>query len=280
MIVVKLMGGHSNQMFQYAMARSLSIRYNTSLQLDLSWFDNISDNDTPRVYELGTYNINEKIFYPTFLFRLLRKIGYIRHYTEPHFHFDPTLESLGPNIYIEGYFQSWKYFMGIRNVILKDFSYKSVPQGANKKILDTIKADPNSVSLHIRRGDYVTNKDASSFHGLKDMEYYTAALNVIKKKIKKPNVYVISNDPKWCKKNLDLGVPTTIIDNNDDVTGGAEDMRLMRACRHNIMANSSFSWWGAWLNENSDKIVVAPKQWFNDPSIDTSDLIPEDWVRL
>lgn len=280
MIIVKLMGGHSNQMFQYAAARSLAIKHNTKLKMDLSWFDSIAPGDTSRVYELGTYNIQESYYAPSLSFKLLSKIGYIKRYSEPHFHYDPKINEVGSNMYIEGYFQSWKYFSEIRDVIIRDFSFKNEAQGANRAVLKRIKADPYAVSLHIRRGDYVTNESASSFHGLKDMDYYSTALKEIKKKVKKPNVYVISNDPKWCKKNLDLGVPTTIIDNNDDITGGAEDMRLMRACKHNIMANSSFSWWGAWLNENPDKIVIAPKQWFNDPTVDTSDLIPEEWIRL
>lgn len=280
MIIIRLMGGHSNQMFQYAVGRHIAKKYNTNLKLDVSWFDNIADGDTPRVYELGTYAIDENFYVPTLWSKLLTKVGRIKHYTESGFVYDHFVENLGPYAYLEGYFQSWKYFNDIRDTIITDFSYKEEPRGANKLVLNKILNDDNSVSLHIRRGDYVTNKNTSNFHGLKDMDYYKAALKEIKRKVKNPNVYVISNDPKWCKKNLDLGVPTTIIDNNNDVTGGAEDMRLMRACRHNIMANSSFSWWGAWLNENPDKIVIAPQQWFNDPSIDTSDLIPEGWIRL
>lgn len=280
MIIVKLMGGHSNQMFQYATARQLALQSKTSLKLDLSWFDSISENDTTRVYELDAYTIEEHIYTPTFLSRILHKLGYITYYHEPSFSYSSAIKELGPNVHLEGYFQSWKYFDEIRDTIVSDFSYRQQPNDANAKLLKTIQNDPRAVSLHIRRGDYVTNSNANSFHGLKDIKYYKAALKEIKKHIKSPNLYVISNDPEWCRKNLDLGVPTIIVDNNTGEKSGAEDMRLMRACKHNILANSSFSWWGAWLNENPDKIVVAPKQWFNDESIDTSDLIPESWIRL
>lgn len=280
MIVVKLLGGHSNQMFQYAVGRSLSLRHNVPLRLDKSWFANIDERDTHREYELGGYNIQARGYEPGILFKLGQRLGYIQTYNEHQFNFDPKVFELGPNAYLQGYFQSEKYFKQIRNQLLEDFTYINPPSPANAKLLQEIQADQQSVSLHIRRGDYVNNKHANAAHGVKDIAYYESALKMIKKQVKDPHLYVISNDPLWCKNNLKLKAEMEFVDNNDDITGGAEDMRLMRACRHNIMANSSFSWWGAWLNENPDKIVIAPKKWFNTTDKDVSDLIPKGWYKI
>lgn len=280
MIVVKLMGGHSNQLFQYAVGRSLSIKNNTDLLLDLSWFDNMDGVESPRHYELGAYTIHEKFYKPSAISQLKFKLGVIKKYNEQHFNFNPDVLELGANAYLEGYFQTEKYFKDIRPTLLKDLSYKKPPSTKNKDLLVKIQRDPNAVSLHIRRGDYVSSKVHNAFHGVKELEYYHEAIKEIKKTVEKPTLYVISNDPEWCKKNLNFKEKMVIVDNNDDITGGSEDMRLMRTCKHNILANSSFSWWGAWLNENPSKIVIAPKEWFNDKSIDTSDLIPSSWIRL
>lgn len=280
MIVVQLKGGHSNQMFQYAAARSLAHRNKTDLQIDLIWYADTSKYDSPRQYELGSYTIQEHLYRPNIVTTITSRLHRTQHYTEPSYTYDSAFENLGANTYIEGDFQSEKYFLSIRPLLLQDFSYKNEPSKSNKALLKKINADPQAVSLHIRRGDYANNKNVNIIHGLKDIAYYKTALKELKKKVKNPNLYVISNDPAWCKKNLQLDAPMYFVDNNDDLTGGAEDMRLMRACKHNIMANSSFSWWGAWLNENPDKIVIAPKVWFQDESISTQDLIPKSWIRL
>jgi len=279
-IIVRLAGGLGNQMFQYAAGKQLAVKHNTILKLDLSWFENIDTDDTSRHYELGAYRVDENFYIKTLLSRAQMKTGYIKHYIEPHYQYDPSIESLGPKAYLEGYFQSWKYFSGIDSVITHDFSHKNEPNGENSKIQELILSDLYSVSLHIRRGDYATDKKTNSFHGVKDLGYYMAALKKVKKVSKKTNVYVFSNDQEWCRKHLRLGVPTVIIDENNDEFGGAEDMRLMRSCRHNIVANSSFSWWGAWLNQYPDKMIVAQKQWFNTSAVNTTDLVPPGWILL
>jgi hypothetical protein len=274
------MGGHSNQMFQYATAKSLAFKKNAKLRMDLSWFYSIAPEYTPRVYELGTYNLKQEFGKPGIVFKLKNKLGSARYYNEKSFAYDPDVFNLPKDAYLTGYFQSEKYFKDIRSQLLSDFSFKLPAKGKNATLLKKIQQDESSVSLHIRRGDYVSNPNANQHHGVKGIEYYKKALIHIKKTVKTPTLYVISNDPAWCKENLKLDAKMVFVDNNDDVTGGAEDMRLMRACRHNIMANSSFSWWGAWLNENPDKIVIAPKKWFNNPEQDTSDLLPDEWVKL
>jgi hypothetical protein len=134
-----------------------------------------------------------------------------------------------------------------------------------------------SVAVHVRRGDYVSNEAASKTHGLTGVDYYRAAVEQISKKVVRPNLYVFSDDPNWCKDNLAFKQATTYVAHNSD---GAEDLRLMRLCRHNIIANSSFSWWGAWLNENPAKQVIAPQTWFADSIHNTKDLIPSTWQKI
>lgn len=280
-IIVKLTGGHSNQMFQYAAGRSLAARHGVKLMLDISWYPEhalTSPGDAPRVYELGGYKIQENIYKRTLAQRAINKLNPIQYYIEKKFTYNQKIIELGPNTHLEGHFQSYKYFEDVQDQIRDEFTLVKPATGKNKKLIEKIMKDPNAVSLHIRRGDYATNHNET--HGLVPMTYYQAAIKEIKKTIANPTIYVITNDPEWCRKNLKLPATIYIIDNNDDITGGAEDMRLMRACKHNIMANSSFSWWGSWLNPNPDKIVIAPKKWFNDPGINTRDLLPKEWIQL
>ena len=196
---------------------------------------------------------------------------------EHHFHYDKNFVKISKNTILNGYFQSEKYFNDIREILLKDLYWIKKKEGRNKEILEQIQQDSSSVSMHVRRGDYVSNENAAKFHGLTGVDYYKAAVKELTKHFKMANLYVFSDDPEWCKKNLKFTQQTTYISHNTD---GSEDMRLMKTCRHNIIANSSFSWWGAWLNENPNKIVIAPKQWFSHPESNTKDVIPESWQKL
>lgn len=277
MIIVQLMGGHSNQMFQYATARSLAIQHNTKLLLSMEWFKHMEGVKSPRVFELDGYNIIDTVYKPTITKRLINRATGLVYYEEKNALYDPSLSKLGSNVYLHGNFQSEKYFKDIRPTLLQDFSYKELPSKKNAQLLKEIEAHPQAVSLHIRRGDYVQDAKVSQVHGMAELDYYVKALKHLKKTVKNPKLYVISNDVEWCKQNLKFDAEMVIVDNNNT---GAEDMRLMRACKHNILANSSFSWWGAWLNENPDKIIIAPKKWYNDTSISTADLIPDNWVKL
>jgi hypothetical protein len=280
-IIVKLSGGHSNQMFQYAAGRSLAARHGVKLMLDITWFPEharMSPEDAPRVYELGSYNLQADIYKRSIPQRAFNRLHPLQFYVEKDFKYDREFNKLGAYTHLEGHFQFYKYFEDVKEQIREEFTLTKPATGKNKKILDTITNDPNAVSLHIRRGDYATNHYDT--HGLVPLSYYREALKLIQQTVPEPNVYVITNDPKWCREYLKLPAKLHIIANNDDVTGGAEDMRLMRACKHNIMANSSFSWWGAWLNPNSSKIVIAPKKWFKDPSLSTKGLLPKEWIQL
>jgi len=290
MIVVKLQGGLGNQMFQYAAAKRLAIQHNTDVILDLRWFDEIPETDTKRWYELDCFNITKKEFKPedyrVISMGLGRKIKLkmsikalgkkkLLSFEAPDNSFEQKVLSLPNNIYLDGWFSSEKYFADIRDVLLADFSFKSKPSVKSEQIRKQIQGS-ESVSVHVRRGDYISNKYASKWHGLTGLDYYNSAVKIVNNKIKNPELFVFSDDPDWCKANLKFKFPTTYVSHN---TKGSEDLRLMVACKHNIITNSTFSWWGAWLNQNPDKVVVAPKKWLNDPSENTEDVIPESWLK-
>lgn len=283
MIVIKLIGGLGNQMFQYAVGRSLAEIHHTTLALDTT----DSQQLQARPFDLGKLNARFEIAGPDIVKvtqgnrwqRLFKRIipGRWKLYFEKHFHFDPVVLKSPDQTYLVGFWQSEQYFATYRNLLLKELSPKNPLSGLNLELSGQI-AKTVAVSLHIRRGDYVTNSQANQFHGIMPLDYYDAALKYLKSKIPLFEVFVFSDDPKWVQENLKTEFKTHYVTHNQDKN--EEDIRMMSLCHHNIIANSSFSWWGAWLNENPNKIVIAPKNWFKDTSKDTKDLIPLDWIRL
>lgn len=297
MIIVKLMGGLGNQMFQYAAARRLAIRNNSELKLDLSILKNRQDGTTSRVYELKHLNIKATIATPLavaeftgeyknrFQVNLVRlrqifglAVSHPNVYVERHFHFDPAVQDAPDNSYMEGYRQSEKYFNDIGDIVRNEFTVITVQDEWNRQLAEEIKAT-ESVSIHVRRGDFVSDKVTREFHGVCSLKYYQSAIDRITSHIRSPHLYIFSDDPSWAKENLKLSNPATFMDHNGP-DKGYEDLRLMGLCRHHIIANSSFSWWGAWLGTHPSKVVIAPMRWFNDESINTSDLLPETWIRM
>lgn len=293
MIIVKLIGGLGNQMFQYSCGRFLANKHNTELKLDISGFDE-QTNGTPRKYELGLFNIKagfatenyiefckktRKNKLPRVLRKILKQPKIIQgEYTQCFYHYNEDVAKLPDNVYLDGYWQSEKYFKPIENVIKQEFSLNHDISEENKKFLALIKSC-NAVSLHIRRGDYVKDNNINNVHGTCSLDYYYNAINYIARKTQNPHFFLFSDDIEWVKNNIQINYPVTIIDCNND-SCGYFDMMLMKDCKHNIIANSSFSWWGAWLNSNDNKIVIAPQKWFNNFDADTKDLIPNLWVRL
>lgn len=283
MIIAKLIGGLGNQMFQYAAGRMLAKTHNTELMLDITGYIN-QVGITPREFKLDIFNIQtnianqidiDRLKNSKFLHKFLNKNSYIK---EKHFHFDQNILTLPNNIYLEGYWTSEKYFKNIEQIIRQEFTYTNKPDKVNQELMKQISAC-NSISIHVRRGDYVENERTNQFHGVCGLDYYKTAISYVAQGINNPHFFVFSDDPRWCKKNLHLKYPTTYFTNNLGKKD-YEDMRLMSQCQHNIIANSSFSWWGAWLNQNPSKIVIAPKQWFHDTSIDTKDICPESWISI
>lgn len=282
MIIVKLMGGLGNQMFQYATGYALSKDKNTDLSIDKSWFDNQNGVARKATYELDLLNVSANSIDYSDLTVLKRK-PYIKKladlevvgYDERSLAYDKYIYRLGSNIYLNGYWQTEKYFNHHREEILREFMVTAVISPKAKEWESKI-VNSNSISLHIRRGDYATNVHTNAVHGLMPLDYYYNSIDYLKNKIESPKAYVFSDDPNWCKENLKLPIDCEFVQD----TSGIEDMYLMSKCKHNIIANSSFSWWGAWLNQNDSKIVIAPKKWFNDTSIISKDIVPESWQRI
>ena len=221
-------------------------------------------------------------FFEKLKYRLLRQN--IPSYRKPElyekqlFNFDSDVLKATANAYLTGYWQSYKFFESIRSALLNDFEFSETPAKIQYEFIDKIHQQ-NSVSVHIRRGDYVSNPEYTKIHGVCSTDYYHRAIEYICSKVENPAFYFFSDDMDWVKKNITV--------NNDCVyvtgTPAGKDfyeMYLMSICKHNIIANSSFSWWGAWLNKNTEKIVIAPKLWMADPTIDTTDLIPANWIRI
>jgi hypothetical protein len=286
------MGGLGNQMFQYAAAKALSHYHNLPIKVDLSFLKDTSlkADVTQRVFELEcftakiefTSNGEIEVFdkSPLVKERFLELLGVRRKgiYLEKSFNFDTGFYSIRPNSLLVGYWQSEKYFAQFRSLILEEFSWRNPLVGLNSEAYERI-INSNAVSIHIRRGDYVTNSSAKEYHGICEIEYYRSAMALIESKVDYPKYFVFSDDLAAAKAVLGDIDGAEFIDWNS-FGDSFQDMRLMSCCKHNIIANSSFSWWGAWLNNNPKKIVVAPKKWFNKSDIDTSDLIPESWKLL
>ncbi len=271
MIIIKLIGGLGNQMFQYAAGRRVAHVNKTNLKLDTTWFQN-TEGAIRRDYLLNIFNIEE-------VFATREEINKLKSENQSlWFRFYKKFSKIDDNVYLEGYCQGERYFKDIENIIRKDFTFKDSPDKVNQKMINRIKSC-DSVSIHVRRGDYIFDEKTNRFHGVCDVGYYLKTVDLIAKKVRNPHFFVFSDDPTWAKQNLRLKFPCIYVDHN---TGKKdyEDMRLMSNCKHNIIANSSFSWWGAWLNQNPNKIVIAPKKWFRDKSIITRDLIPQSWIKI
>ena len=285
MIIVKIIGGLGNQMFSYAFAKAMESRGNR-VKIDISGYKTYKLHE----YQLDKFNIdlpvsteseNNSLFGKTFFNKIMRRIGldFSKRIKEKNLFFKKNFLEVTNETYFEGYFQSEKYFKDIRNIIRTQFSIKpSISSYTNdlKKIIIDSNA---SCSLHIRRGDYVDAKNIST-HGICGSEYYENAVKYLEKKFGVLNYFIFSDDLEWCKNNLKLD--NAVFVDSKEKRIAHEDIYLMSLCNHNVIANSSFSWWGAWLNSNKDKVVIAPKAWFSNGELQkqTKDIIPNSWIKL
>lgn len=291
MVVVRLIGGLGNQFFQYAVGRHLAEIHRTVLKIDISGFEAYKD----REYSLWPFNIQEHLASPDEVAALtVRKQGIMEsvvtrvlrrpsepaptHIREKHFHFDPDILNLPDSVYLDGYWQSEKYFADIADIIRQEFTVKT-PQKGKDKDLAELMASCESVSLHIRRGDFVSDSHTNQVHGTCDLDYYRRCVENFTPTVKHPRFFIFSDEPEWARDNLRLPYPTTLVAHNG-ADKNYEDMRLMSQCKHHIIANSSFSWWGAWLNPIEDKLVFAPKRWFTRDNRNLHDLIPNQWIKV
>ena len=289
MIVMRLKGGLGNQLFQYALGRALSLSKNTTLQLDTSSFK----SDTLREYRLDAFNIaastsDQLPFFATdgrakhfnTLIQGIRGLFFKPYQIikEKSFSFDPSVLECSDHAYLDGFWQSEQYFASFAQDIRKDLSLKMPLQGDLKDLAEQISL-ANAVSLHVRRGDYVSNPTTTAYHGVCSAQWYEEAAKIMEEKVSQPTFFVFSDDYEWAKENLRFNSPAVFIAPSPD---GQEcnDMHVMSLCKHHIIANSSFSWWGAWLNPSPSKIIIAPKNWFVAGPKNTNDLIPSSWIRI
>jgi hypothetical protein len=258
------------------MGRKLAVIRNCELVLDKSGYQQYKIHN----FELDRFHVDGTCYtkasqFKNWLAKKLSLTSEIPVFKERFFQFDDSALKIDPPIIIDGYWQSEKYFKDIRSTLLKDFTLKKNADKENLSWLELIQERP-SVSLHIRRGDYLTNQHANAFHGTLPLTYYQNAVSKIQQCENELRYFVFSDDPQWVSENLKLDGQAYYISNN--MTQGYEDLRLMKNCKYNVIANSSFSWWGAWLNENPDKKVYAPDRWFKDPTVNTKDVLPQEWI--
>jgi hypothetical protein len=293
MIIVKLMGGLGNQMFQYALGRSLAFERKVPLKLDITWFQ----KQNIRSYQLDRFNTCadiasqedvEKLIKPTLggvrekIYRAIQRLlpYYSRRIVaEKDSRFDShIIDDVTRNAYLVGYWQSEKYFKTIADILHLEFINQNPPIGKNIKLFQMIN-DSNSVCLHVRRGDYLSSPLARQILGVCGVDYYQKCIQIIVDEVTNPLFFVFSDDMEWVKTNLNITYPVIFVDHNS-VNDETEDFRLMKTCKHHIIANSTFSWWAAWLSLYSKKKIFAPQQWFRDDSFDSQDLIPSSWIRI
>jgi len=294
MIIVRLIGGLGNQMFQYALGRHLAYRYKTEFKLDISGLDSSRElpGVTNRNYELKHFRIIEniadkkeieKLCTPVFSANILNKTYklfvpyYKRHYVhEKHAEFDHRILDYCKDCYLDGYWQSENYFIDIENTIRNEFTLKDhLVSGNLPGISEEIKGT-NSVSIHIRRGDYISNPLFNKIYNNLNLGYYQNAINYLKKKTGSLNIFIFSDDKEWVSEWFKI----------DDISykiinySSHEEIYLMSHCKHNIIANSTFSWWGAWLNNNENKVIIAPEKWFKTDKTGNREILPSAWIKL
>ncbi len=267
MVIVRIVGGLGNQMFQYAYAKSLQQK-GYAVKIDISKFRKYKLHGG---YQLDKYKIDLETSTP--LSNFLSKLGLKKNIKEKSLLFNDKFLNISKNEYVKGYFQTEKYFSEIRNVLLNQFVIKQELSESTILYSKEIKQHKNSCSLHIRRGDYVSDKNANNIHGTCDLNYYNEATNLIKNKFENIHFFVFSDDINWTKENITIENVTYI----DHKCIPHEDIYLMSLCKNNITANSSFSWWGAWLNQHKNKTVIAPKKWFIEKK---NEVACEKWIKL
>lgn len=291
MIVARINGGLGNQLFQYATARAAAIRSDQPLILDTREYV----TNPYRRFGLDRFRIDATICSTnsfdgvrlppprkqvlSFVYWQLTTGRRLRYYRERGLTFQPQVNELRGPAYLHGYFQSERYFADAADTLRRELSIKAPPTEENARWLEDIGAT-QSVGVHVRRGDYVTNASASQTHGTCSPEYYlNGARRIIERTGISPTFFVFSDDPDWTQASIRLPGETRFVRHNDD-EHNYEDLRLLTACKHHIIANSSFSWWGAWLAHQAGQIVIAPRSWFRDPQSHDDDIVPATWERM
>lgn len=288
MVIVKIAGGLGNQMFQYAFGKTIALRNNTALKLDISIFEHYEFHE----YMLNHLQIEEnyataeevkmfakhqtrkgrfgKLLNPFFADRT-------KYVEEPKYTFVPEMLNLKNPCYLDGYWQSEKYFKEIESIIRKEFRLRTPLSDYSRDVAERIVNEHNAIALHIRRGDIAHHPRFKIIHGVRPLAYYDAAIDEIRRRTSSPSFFVFSDDIEWARENIKTGSPTEFI--GQGPKKNYEDLELMRLCRHHILSNSTFGWWGSWLSDFSQTgITIAPKQW--NIKFDSKDLLLPHWIVL
>lgn len=279
-------------MFQYACAKAYSLKHRRSLYIDTSFLDNNQlekDGFTPRRYELGVFGLKEPFigeqltrpFRQSSIFKKIKKNSGLRFrkiYVQDQNKGAEQLNEVTPPVLLSGYWQSEQYFIKYEKEIRQIFRFQGVPEiGGLLKEIESV----NAVSVHFRRGDYITNPVAGRVLGVLTKDYYEQTIERIASEVNDPVFYLFSDDVEWVKNNFKIDYKHHIVEATA-TNKNWHDMLMMSKCKHHIIANSSFSWWGAWLNPDPNKIVIAPAQWFADTALNKTsvNITPAEWIRL
>lgn len=292
MVITLLKGGLGNQMFQYAAAKGC-LQKGEDIYLDLTFLEkhNITtDEFTARSLELDIFpHIQSKTLSKFYLnlyngqskiSKKLKKIGLLNHALVLQNSHELVDFSLKKKVtYLDGFFQSEKYFKHIRAGLLNDFKFPELDE-RNELAKQKIIISENATAIHIRRGDYITNKAAAAYHGVLPLSYYEKSLELLSQELNNPiEVFVFTNDVEWVRNNFKIQKSNLNFIEGNVGKDSWKDMALMSFCKHHIIANSSFSWWGAWLSERNGN-VYAPYNWFSDiaDKYSINDFIPKIWT--
>jgi len=290
MLIVKLFQGFGNQMFQYAFARSLAIRYNKVVKCDLSWY---KEHSAHRAFMLDKLNVNyevatDKEIYDIKTCNGRNIIAYkwtqLRNAIAPYYRksviiensntcFDAQLLKTNSNSYIEGYFASENYFIAIADLLKKEFEFKTQPSEINNCKIQEMQ-QRNAVCISIRRGDFLQH----TIHNVCGLDYFYRSIVYLSQRINSPYFYIFSDDNAWVKEHFTIDFPHEFVTHN--YPDFIEDFRLMQVCKHHIIPNSTFSWWAAWLAEQDGSIIIAPQKWLNTDTIDYSNVVPLRWIKI
>jgi hypothetical protein len=291
MIIVKLLGGLGNQMFQYAAGMALAKKYGLDIYLDMSYFNEWYDM-TPRPFELDKFHCDVRYATPEEIGRIVRR-GRLRRTADSILQNQKVLikENGQPaaiqsgkklSVYLDGYWQSENYFKEFEADIRNCFRFRDLFSARTKGLASEIKANRNSVSVHIRRGDYLASEAMANWLGVCSPDYYSRAFQHISASVDQPFYYVFSDDLNWVQENIIKDNSHMLAVTHNRKEDSWQDMYLMSLCRNHIIANSSFSWWGAWLDANPGKVVIAPDKWFlaSELQDQIKNIVPAGWVRF